>query len=396
VKDEATVLIGKGARFWTATPDGSSVFYTKEENLYEYNTVGATTTDLTPQAPVHGSVQGVIGASEDGGYVYFVAAGGLYLSHAGVLTLIAPLAPKDNEQYGGEVGGGDWEPGLGNRTAEVTPDGGGVVFMSKLSLTGYDSRGLSEVFVYDARSGVLSCASCNPSGEPPVEGPTEKNEGLAGLVPISHSNTYVPRWVSGDGDRVFFDSTQPLVSQDRNGVQDVYEWERAGSGSCSVGVPGSGCVFLLSGGSSTTASWLLDASESGDDVFIITRARLLAQDQNENYDVYDVRVGGVSGLPGGSGCVGAGCQGVPPAAAVFGAPASETFGGEGNFPVGTLAPEVPAVKMVVLTRAQKLARALKACGKDRVKRRRVVCEARARKRYGATANAKRAVRKGKG
>jgi hypothetical protein len=398
VKNETTVLISKGAQFWTATPDGSSVIYTREGDLFEYDTASAMTTDLTPQAPVHRDVQGVIGASEDGGYVYFVAAGGLYLSHAGVLTHIAPLAPGDNEQYGGEISGGDWRLGLGQRTAEVTSDGGGVVFMSTLSLTGYDNRGLSEVFVYDAGSGVLSCASCNPSGEPPGEQPG-KNIRVAGFVPISHSNTYVPRWVSGDGERVFFDSTQPLVSQDRNGRQDVYEWERAGSvgGSCPVGAPGGGCVFLLSGGSSTTASWLLDVSESGDDVFISTRARLLAQDRNENYDVYDVRVGGVSGLPGGSGCVEAGCQGVPPAAAVFGAPASETFEGVGDFPAGTMVPpEVPLVKrVVVLTRAQRLAKALKACRKDGG-RRRVVCVARARRRYGATASAKRAVRKGRG
>jgi hypothetical protein len=399
VKNETTVLISEGARFWTATPDGSSVFYTKEGDLFEYESASARANDLTLQAPVHKRVQGVIGASEDGGYVYFVAAEGLYLSHAGVLTHIAPLAPKDNELYGGEIGGGDWEPGLGNRTAEVTPDGGSVVFMSTLSLTGYDSRGLSEVFVYDARSGVLSCASCNPSGEPPGEQPG-KDIRVAGFVPISHSNTYVPRWVSGDGDRVFFDSTQPLVPQDENGRQDVYEWERAGApgGSCPGDAPGGSCVYLLSGGSSTTASWLLDASESGDDVFIITRAQLLPRDRNENYDVYDVHVGGVSGLPGGSGCVEAGCQGVPPAAAVFGTPASETFEGVGNFPPG--APQastgLSSVKVVVLTRAQKLAKALRSCGKDRVKRKRVVCEAQARRRYGVAANSKKAVRKGRG
>jgi hypothetical protein len=388
VNSETTVLISKGARFWTATPDGTHVFYTKEGDLYEYDTLSATATDLTPQAPVHGGVQGVIGTSEDGGYVYFVAAEGFYLSHAGAVTLIAPAGREQMPPFANtEIRGGDWQPGLGNRTAEVTSDGGGVVFMSTLSLTGYDSRGLSEVFVYDAGSGVLSCVSCNPSGEPPSEGPTEKNGGTAGFLPISHSNTYVPRWVSGGGDRVFFDSTVPLVPGDRNGRQDVYEWERAGvvGGSCPSGAAGGGCVFLLSGGSSGTASWLLDASESGGDVFIATRAELLGQDRNENYDVYDVSVGGVSGGPVGVGCVGAGCQGAPLAAPLFGVPASGTFEGVGNFSAGAGVAGEPVVLKpggVVFSRARRLAAALRVCRRERVHRRRLVCEAAARRRFG--------------
>jgi len=39
-------------------------------------------------------------------------------------------------------------------------------------------------------------------------------------------------------------------------------------------------------------------------------------------------------------------------------------------------------RVVVLSRAQKLAKALKVCRRDRVKGRRVVCERTARKRYG--------------
>jgi hypothetical protein len=385
-----SVAVSKGpARFWTATPDGRYAFYTEGVGLWRFDVESGQRTELTPGV----GVQGVVGTSEDGRYVYYVAEDGLYLYHAGTRTFITPLDNKDNKLYGGEIGAGDWRPGLGQRTAEVTPNGGSVVFMSKLSLTGYDNRGLAEVYVYGAQSGVLACVSCDPNGEPPGEGPSARNEGLAGFVPISHSNTYVPRWVSADGDRVFFDSTQSLVSQDENGKQDAYEWERAGSGSCPVGAPGGGCVYLLSGGSSATASWLLDASESGDDVFIITRARLLAQDRNENYDVYDVRVGGVSGLPGGSGCVEAGCQGVPAAAPVFGAPASGTFEGLGNFLSGTLVSPEPPPGKVVLTRAQKLAKALTACRKDRARHKRMVCEVRARRRYGVAVRARKTARR---
>ena len=60
---------------------------------------------------------------------------------------------------------GDWQPGLGNRTAEVTPGGGGLVFMSDGQAVGgvapeVEGVRLEEVYVYDYASGVLSCASC--------------------------------------------------------------------------------------------------------------------------------------------------------------------------------------------------------------------------------------------
>jgi hypothetical protein len=55
-----------------------------------------------------------------------------------------------------------------------------------------------------------------------------------------------------------------------------------------------------------------------------------------------------------------------------------TFDGLGNFP----AP--PGSKPHVETRAQKLAKALRAC-KKRPKRKRAACEKQARKKYGSTA-----------
>ena len=40
------------------------------------------------------------------------------------------------------------------------------------------------------------------------------------------------RLISSDGSRVFFETQQPLVPEDENGLLDVYEWERAGAGFC--------------------------------------------------------------------------------------------------------------------------------------------------------------------
>ena len=90
------------------------------------------------------------------------------------------------------------------------------------------------------------------------------------------------------------------------------------------------CIYLLSGGTSPESAYMLDASTSGNDVFIITRAQLLPSDRNDNDDLYDARVGGVVPPPV-TACSGSGCQGVPPAPPIFATPSSVTFSGVGNF-----------------------------------------------------------------
>jgi hypothetical protein len=415
-----------GGRFWMADSEGSKVFFTDESqltsnstaapgapDLYEYQingATGSTLTDLTVHAGEPAAVRGVLGGSEDGSYVYFVAGGvlagaakpqncepepapglptggcNLYVLHGGDVSFIATLSSQDGIRAMPAAGDGDgsgefgdWQPGLGHRTAEVTPNGQSLVFMSNESLTGYDNtaRGsrepVDEVYVYQADAGGrLSCASCNPGGEPP----SVNGYGAAAFLPVSWSDTQLPRWVSEEGSRVFFDSAEPLVPRDSNGRQDVYEWERDGTGSCQSGA---GCVYLISEGLNSYASWLLGASANGNDVFIITRSELLQDGQSETYAVYDARVGGAQPVAA-AGCPATGCQGVPVAPPVFATPPSSTFNGVGNFssPTPTTVKSKPAVK--ALTRAQKRARALRACAHKRGRARRT-CEAAARRRY---------------
>jgi hypothetical protein len=352
-----TVPVSEGpAQFWTATPDGRYVFYTAGGKLYRFDVETETRQEVAGGAA---GVLGVIGVSNSGEYIYFVAEGelatgatqgepNLYVSHSGPgnwedPVFIATLSPEDgsdvppyNERDNPPYNYGDWQPGLQVRTAEVTPNGLALVFMSNRSLKvepglkAYQNNGAEEVYTYDAEGGHLFCASCNPSGEP----------GSSGYLPIGWTNTYIPQWISEDGDRVIFDSGSALVSRDTNGEQDVYEWERDGTGSCEEAA---GCIYLLSGGTSRSPSWLAGESASGNDVFIITRAQLALEDQNENFDLYDARVGGVQTLAQPE-CSGTGCQGVPSAAPVFATPASVTFEGVGNFsaPPKALAPEKKA------------------------------------------------------
>ncbi len=354
-----------------------------------------------------------LGVSEDGRSVYFVAKGvlsgdssegakpvegepNLYLSHVGVSPVfIGTLSGEDGSEVRpfSELTGrrttafyyyGDWQAGLGQRTARVTGSGSSLVFMSSQPLSvvgyphGYPNAGAEEVYVYETRSNRLFCASCGST-----------KEGASAYLPISWDDSYMPQWISEDGNRVFFDSSTPLVPQDTNGKQDVYEWEREGAGSCTTGAGvNGGCVFLLSGGTSESDSWLIGASESGDDVFLATRAQLVPEDQNEAFDLYDVRVGGVKPVTQPQ-CTGSGCQGVPSPPPTFATPPSVTFSGVGNF----AAPAVPAVKAKAksLSRAQKLADALKTCRK-KPKRKRSSCKAQARKRYGSAKKARKSMR----
>jgi hypothetical protein len=297
--------------------------------------------------------------------------------------------------------------------------------MSEEELTGYDNRDAVsgrpdvEVYLYDAASNRLACASCNPTHARPVGAEVAFNDeqlvggGLAEKVKGAQQRwvaANLPPWVrggySGDGKyvpdlyqprflsdsgRLFFDSRDALVAQDVNGTQDVYEWEPPGVGGCTTGSTAfsgqsGGCVSLISAGSSPEESAFMDASETGGDVFFITLSKLTAQDFDSALDVYDAhecsgRAPCVAAAVGAPPCsTGDACKAAPtPQPAIFGAPASATFSGAGN----VIPPEQSSVKSsrLKLSRAQTLARALRACARKR-RATRAACERAARKRYG--------------
>ncbi len=413
--------VGGGGHFWTATGDGSTVFFTDENaltvdatavpgapDLYRYDLASKTLTDLTVDSHIgeHASVRGVIGASEDGSYVYFVAGGALagtaknescepedqasgcnlYVVHQGEAPrFVATLsAQHDGERaYGGTLYNGDWTMGLGQRTAQVASQSGDLAFMSNRAVVAGAPAGVTEVYTYrptegDGRGAV--CVSCSRSGELPPVAETDEQGQTAGFLPTSDAATYMPRTISADGARVIFNSTVPLVTQDQNGRRDVYEWERSGAGSCRET---SGCIYLLSGGTSTTDSTLLDASENGNDVFIITRTALGEGPESGVDKIYDARVNGTRPLVAPA-CSGTGCQGVPSPPPLFATPPSVTFQGVGNFP-SSPAKHVVRRRAKAQTRAQKRREALRACRKLIHRYIRRGCEGRVKRRYGSKA-----------
>jgi DNA-binding beta-propeller fold protein YncE len=495
------------AIFQTANATGSKVYFTDNAPLTSYSHATSNApdlyvaelqevgthlevkiTDLTPEAgadllaPKGGD--GVIGASESqeeeegGANVYFLANGALApgatrgrCSNSGAPRPAGITCNLFVRHY--DESSGEWEPAkliamvsqddvpafevnspnLLYMTARVSPNGRYLAFMSSRRLTGYDNidqdeaTGLhadEEVYLYNAQSGHLVCASCNPSGARPtgvLDTKVADGEGLTLVVDRQESwaekgadhwlSASVPGWdpintvtspyqsrYLSDSGRLFFNSADPLLpagsvpGEQRTkmehttkgqelevGVENVYEYEAGATGGCqSEG----GCVGLISSATSEHESAFLDASEDGNDAFFLTAAQLAPQDQDSNFDVYDAHV-----CEGEGSCPAAlksaptscgeseGCQGVAPSTSSVLSPEVVPF------TAGNLAApkqEVLGKKVVKtppkpLTRAQKFAKAMKLCRKDKSKTKRVACEKKAKSKYGPK---KKSSSKGKG
>jgi hypothetical protein len=332
--------------------------------------------------PGGAEVQGVLGASADGSYLYFVANGvlapgaapgncnaygesppsatcNLYLWHGGEIKFIAALS-ADDEDHGSERSwlgvGHDWSTALGLRTTRVSRDGSRLVFMSQARLRstnfpeGYDSTvsgGVScgldalgaplpaqceEVFVYEAATGALTCVSCNPSGVRPT-GPSS----IPGATEFKNNKAQYESRVLSEGEgagRVFFNSADGIAPTDSNGVEDVYEYE-------------AGHPYLLSDGKNSQGASFVDASTNGDDVLFVTRAQLVPQDIDQLVDLYDARSPHAPGEAVGfpvpvppAPCEGEDCFPAAAAAPAFAAPSSSVFVG----PKNAVAKPKPAVK----------------------------------------------------
>jgi DNA-binding beta-propeller fold protein YncE len=486
---------GGEADFQDASSDGSKVFFTDTARL----TIDATSQNGFPQtadlymceigeaagrptcrlkdltvdrnAGESANVQGtLVGAGEDGREVYFVAdgvlaagakAGGcepafepsptvtcnLYVTDTvtGETKLIAVLSELDALAWEA----GTFHDELDRLSARVSASGNYLAFMSEQSLTGYDNRDAlsgvpdEEVYEYDAASGRLACASCNPTGARPVgmldheevehnaEGeqevftsPLVDNQKLwqghwlagsiLGYISAGSQVLYQPRYLDDNG-RLFFNSPVGLVPQDANGKEDVYEFEPADIGSCTsststgtqlyvseeTGSLVEGCIGLISSGTSSEESAFLDASgkgqggEEGEDVFFMTGAKLSGADVDGAMDIYDAHTcSSGSPCPPAAGPVPPACTTAescraasPPQPAIYGAPSSETFSGAGNLST--------ALHSVVTKRAVKCAKGKKLSHGRCVKKGKKKKQGRAHKSKSRTAERASRNRRGK-
>jgi DNA-binding beta-propeller fold protein YncE len=479
--------------FQDASSDGSIVFFTDEARLTpnagatadkpdlyacqvqssEGRLTGCILTDLTPLGSESANVQGlVVGASEDGKTVYFVAdasyggapAGNCRSDEAGraksvegsearALANTCNLyevaldeatgrwsAPKYLDTLSAEDES-DWLPrgeaaDLATLTSRVSPNGQWIAFMSDRSLGSYDTRdtisgrNAEEVYLYDAVDGSTKCASCNPTGARPtgIFDQEFAGEGIGlladrsltwtkrwlaanipGYVPLELNNSFYQSRYLDDQGRLYFNSPEALVAADKNGKEDVYQYEPAGVGDCTeqnqtFASESNGCVGLISSGTSSKESAFMDASKTGDDVFFLTAEPLVQSDRDTSYDVYDATVCGITGRPA---CL------LPPEASPPrcestsecspGTTGSQSLTGAASEGASS-GNDVSAQHEVLssktestpkttsskpLTRAQKLAKALKTCKKDKSKKKRHTCETQARKKYGPVKKAKK-------
>jgi hypothetical protein len=345
-----TIAVSQGAaKFWTAATSGNKALYTEKGQLKLFDLASQSSTTLVAEG-----VEGVMGASDDLSRIYFVSTAALagssqpgslnlYLYESGrPLIFIASLSPRDLSSNG--LSPVTLTPYL--RVSQITPDGSTAVFMSRAPLTGVPNTDAgsqeadAEVFRYSVSDGQLRCISCYENGVRPSGAefhPTKSTFGYwyASRIPAWEFNMHAPRVMSANGDRVFFDSLNQLVPADRNSVEDVYEWEAAGIGTCTESsgdykTSAGGCISLISSGEDERPSEFVDSSTDGRDVFFLTGQSLVPWDPGQ-IDLYDARELGGFPEPAGATpeCQGEACQ-QPGAVPSTAGNSSESFAGPGN------------------------------------------------------------------
>lgn len=173
---------------------------------------------------------------------------------------------------------------------QASPSGRYFAFPSVASLTGAPMRNPAcasldapaldgycpELFVYDAESQSITCASCAD------EGASRGSVGAVSAYRGTWGNEFRTRPMMFDSGRVLFDTPNALVPADTNASRDVYEYQ-------------GGQRKLISRGTPGTESQYLTAADDGASIFFVTDDPIVAQDTDPLRDVYVAGEG--RGLP---------------------------------------------------------------------------------------------------
>jgi hypothetical protein len=365
----------KSAEFGVASADGSIVYFTSHSpllegpeaatgtshrKLYRYDTNTGSLEEVVPAGPEGTEVDKVLGASEDGSYVYFsspealaegatevAGTGNFYVAHEGTVKWIGQTSAADY-----------FESSFPNQWS-ISPDGRHFALAGYSPMTEEDVPSPSncptdptannqagdclDVYSFEYESGRLVCLSC--------DGPGKGDSELGGQE--FHEQGYGD-WAAHsvlDNGTVYFDTPNRLLPRDGNGVGDVYAWRE-------------GAYQLISTGSGVQPSSFGDATSDGSNVFFLTSQALVKQDTDQIIDVYDNReFGGLSdqwppGLPGA--CEEQGCRGAAPTA-----PAGLPSGSSVAAPAPVSCASLKAASGAAQRKAQRLGRRAKKAAKGR-------------------------------
>jgi hypothetical protein len=396
--------------------------------------------DLTPGSGAE--VEGVVNVSQDGSHIAFTASGVLttvpnglgqtatqgarnlysYDTNTGETKFVAELCSGAGQSVGvtdaqcpsspaagdgGLTGGGETvaveEKGITtvsevyNKLAQSSPAGRYLAFdtYARLITTGpeADTDNAQDIYRYDFQTGDLvrvSVAHADFGNNGNTEG---YNALLASTQSVISATNALPdakdvgRSISENGEDIVFTTAEQLQSSDTNGGSNnaCTVGPQISHAGCDVYLWHDGAVNLISDGRDTSGGVVYAGmSGTGSDIFFATPTQLVAQDTDTLGDIYDARIGG--GFPAPTpeaSCSGEACQGSALSSPAFGGSGTSSFAGGGNnAPGSTSFPTPTESKPKPLTTAQKLAKALKQCKKDKSKKKRLACEKEARRKYG--------------
>ena len=205
----------------------------------------------------------------------------LYDYRAGSLRFITTLDPDANACFNTGFFGRSLCGHGALARMEISPGDTHMGFVTASKLTGYESAGHQEMYMYSSADGSIICVSCRPDGKPAVSDVQASKDGL---------------FMANDG-RTFFSTAEALVPQDTNHGVDVYEYV---DGRPRLITPGTGTGVgpeEHEGQGNPTAqaetAGLAGVSADGTDVYFGTFDSLIPEDHNGNfYRFYDARTDG--------------------------------------------------------------------------------------------------------
>jgi hypothetical protein len=290
--------------------DGTWLFYVSDGNIFRFNTGSGQ------KQQVNSSGDGqIVNICADGSHVFFISLKQLdalegtegqpnmYVWSGDETDYIATVAPSDLERTSGEIPAypalSHWTSwvvsplvsgGPGADSSRTTPDGSVIIFESRAQLTAYKNSDYTEIYHYNVESKTLRCVSCSPTGAPAAaDSQLEDLEKIAPTTVISN--------LSEDGRRVFFETSEPLMSRDVDQINDIYEWKLPVGEAPKIDLisPGTSTLYEseLNGGVTPKPNVLLGIAPNGSDVFFASQDALVPGAGTGGASaIYDARVDG--------------------------------------------------------------------------------------------------------